>query len=93
MQQTVNFPLMRGTSASRAPASVLFAAIRTCRATERWASTKAQAGIPEQLKKAFGFDPPREPGHNVVKAVEAMVSGRAKVLIGLGGNFIRAVPD
>jgi formate dehydrogenase major subunit len=47
----------------------------------------------DQLEKAFGFDPPRTHGHNVVKAVEAMVGGRAKVFFGLGGNFIRAVPD
>jgi formate dehydrogenase major subunit len=47
----------------------------------------------DQLRKAFGFDPPRVHGHNVVKAVEAMINGRAKVFFGLGGNFIRAVPD
>jgi molybdopterin-dependent oxidoreductase alpha subunit len=47
----------------------------------------------DQLKKAFGFEPPRAHGHNVVDAVQAMVDGRAKVFIGHGGNFIRAVPD
>jgi formate dehydrogenase major subunit len=47
----------------------------------------------DQLEKAFGFDPPRAHGHNVVKAVDAMIGGRAKVFFGLGGNFIRAVPD
>ncbi|GEP56999.1 FdhF/YdeP family oxidoreductase [Reyranella soli] len=47
----------------------------------------------DQLKNAFGFDPPRAHGHNVVKAVDAMINGKAKVFIGLGGNFIRAVPD
>jgi molybdopterin-dependent oxidoreductase alpha subunit len=47
----------------------------------------------DQLKKAFGFEPPRAHGHNVVDAVQAMVDGRAKVFIGHGGNFVRAVPD
>ena len=47
----------------------------------------------DQLKNAFGFDPPRAHGHNVVKAVDAMINGKAKVFIALGGNFIRAVPD
>jgi molybdopterin-dependent oxidoreductase alpha subunit len=47
----------------------------------------------DQLKKAFGFEPPRAHGHNVVDAVHAMVDGRAKVFIGHGGNFVRAVPD
>src|SRR6202035_5039675 len=36
-----------------------------------------------QIKKAVGFKPPRAHGHNVVKAVQAMVDGRAKVFIGL----------
>src|SRR3984957_17989671 len=47
----------------------------------------------DQLKKVFGFEPPRAHGHNVVDAVQAMVDGRAKVFIGHGGNFVRAVPD
>jgi molybdopterin-dependent oxidoreductase alpha subunit len=47
----------------------------------------------DQLKKVFRFEPPRARGHNVVNAVQAMVDGRAKVFIGLGGNFVRAVPN
>jgi molybdopterin-dependent oxidoreductase alpha subunit len=47
----------------------------------------------DQLKKAFGFEPPRAHGHNVVKTVEAMINRKTKVFVGLGGNFIRAVPD
>jgi len=47
----------------------------------------------DQIKKVFGFDPPRARGHRVVDAVQAMVDGRARVFIGLGGNFVRAVPD
>lgn len=47
----------------------------------------------DRFKNAFGFEPPRAHGHNVVKAVRAMIEGKAKVFIGLGGNFIRAVPD
>src|ERR1700724_377202 len=54
---------------------------------------KPKPAILDQLKKVFGFDPPRAHGHNVVNAVQAMVDGRAKVFIGLGGNFVRAVPD
>jgi molybdopterin-dependent oxidoreductase alpha subunit len=47
----------------------------------------------EQLRKVFGFEPPTAHGHNVVDAVQAMIDGRAKVFMGLGGNFVRAVPD
>jgi anaerobic selenocysteine-containing dehydrogenase len=41
----------------------------------------------------FGFNPPREHGHDVVHALEAIVRGDAKVFIGLGGNFVAASPD
>ena len=47
----------------------------------------------DQMKVVFGFDPPRPHGHNVVQAVQAMAEGRAKIFVGLGGNFVRAVPD
>jgi molybdopterin-dependent oxidoreductase alpha subunit len=54
---------------------------------------KPKPAFLDQLKKVFGFDPPRTQGHNVVKALEAIIGGRAKVFVGLGGNFVRAVPD
>jgi molybdopterin-dependent oxidoreductase alpha subunit len=47
----------------------------------------------DQLRDVFGFEPPREHGHHTVESVEAMKQGKAKVFIGLGGNFVRAVPD
>jgi formate dehydrogenase major subunit len=47
----------------------------------------------DRLSAVFGFDPPRAHGHHTVEAVEAMLAGTAKVFIGLGGNFVRAVPD
>ena len=54
---------------------------------------KPKPELLDQLKKVFGFEPPRARGHHVVNAVQAMVDGRAKAFIGLGGNFVRAVPD
>ncbi len=47
----------------------------------------------DRVRDVFGFEPPREHGHHVVESVEAMMNGQAKVFIGLGGNFIHAVPD
>lgn len=47
----------------------------------------------DRVQQVFGFDPPREHGHHVVESIEAMLAGSARVFIGLGGNFIRAVPD
>ncbi len=54
---------------------------------------KPKPALLEQIGKVFGFEPPRAHGHNVVNAVQAMVDGRAKIFIGHGGNFVRAVPD
>ena len=47
----------------------------------------------DALERRFNFKVPRENGHNVVEAIHAMLEGRAKVFIGLGGNFAQATPD
>jgi molybdopterin-dependent oxidoreductase alpha subunit len=47
----------------------------------------------DSLERRFQFKVPRENGHNVVEAIHAMADGRAKVFIGLGGNFAQATPD
>ena len=41
----------------------------------------------------FGIVSPREHGADTVDAVRAMRGGRAKVFIGMGGNFASAAPD
>ena len=47
----------------------------------------------DKLAQQFGFEPPRDTGMHTVKACEAIVKGELQAFIGLGGNFIRAVPD
>ncbi|EQB11423.1 FdhF/YdeP family oxidoreductase [Sphingobium lactosutens] len=47
----------------------------------------------DRVRDVFGFEPPREHGHHTVESVEAMENGTAKVFIGMGGNFVRAIPD
>lgn len=47
----------------------------------------------DRVQAVFGFDPPRERGHHTVESIEAMMAGTAKVFIGMGGNFVRAIPD
>jgi molybdopterin-dependent oxidoreductase alpha subunit len=47
----------------------------------------------DSLQKEFGFNPPRKDGYDVVKSVEAMHAGKAKVFFGMGGNFSMATPD
>ena len=47
----------------------------------------------DSLERRFKFQVPRTNGHNVVEAIHAMLEGRSKVFIGLGGNFAQATPD
>ncbi|GBQ79910.1 formate dehydrogenase subunit alpha [Gluconacetobacter johannae DSM 13595] len=54
---------------------------------------KPTAAYLARLQAAFGFTPPSEHGHHVVESVKAMIDGRARVFIGMGGNFIHAIPD
>jgi molybdopterin-dependent oxidoreductase alpha subunit len=54
---------------------------------------KPRPELLDQIERVFGFKPPRTHGHTVVDAVQAMIDGHAKVFVGLGGNFIAAVPD
>jgi len=45
------------------------------------------------LARQYGFEPPRWTGMNTVEACEGIIKGGAKAFLGLGGNFIRAVPE
>ena len=47
----------------------------------------------DKLASQYNFTPPREKGMNTVEACEGILSGTVDAFIGLGGNFIRAVPD
>jgi molybdopterin-dependent oxidoreductase alpha subunit len=47
----------------------------------------------DNIEKTFGFRPPPHHGHDAVNAMKAMVEGRAKALVCLGGNFAIALPD
>lgn len=47
----------------------------------------------DKLESEFDFKAPRKHGYDVVDAIEAMYQQKAKVFIGMGGNFISATPD
>lgn len=51
------------------------------------------AALLDALERRFGIALPRHNGHNTVEAIAAMLDGRSKVFIGLGGNFAQATPD
>jgi len=47
----------------------------------------------DRMAERYAFAPPREDGMNTVEACEAIVAGRVSAFIGLGGNFVRAIPE
>jgi molybdopterin-dependent oxidoreductase alpha subunit len=47
----------------------------------------------DKLAAEFHFEPAREPGWDSVGAVAGMRDGKARVLISLGGNLVRAISD
>ncbi|HZT87149.1 MAG TPA: FdhF/YdeP family oxidoreductase [Stellaceae bacterium] len=47
----------------------------------------------DKLAELYGFEPPREKGLNTVEACEAVLKGEVRGFIGLGGNFVRAIPE
>jgi molybdopterin-dependent oxidoreductase alpha subunit len=47
----------------------------------------------DRIAKQFGFEPPRDKGMNTVEACEGILSGKVSSFIGLGGNFVRAIPE
>ncbi|WP_187971042.1 FdhF/YdeP family oxidoreductase [Aquibium microcysteis] len=47
----------------------------------------------DRLAAQYGFEPPRQDGLNTVEACEAIAAGTVQAFIGLGGNFVRAIPE
>jgi molybdopterin-dependent oxidoreductase alpha subunit len=47
----------------------------------------------DRLAEQYGFQPPREKGLNTVEACEAILDGKVQAFVGLGGNFVRAIPE
>ena len=47
----------------------------------------------DRLKEQYGFEPPRTKGLNTVEACEGILDGSVRAFVGLGGNFLRAIPD
>ncbi len=47
----------------------------------------------DKLAELYDFEPPRREGLTTVRACEAMIAGKVKGFVALGGNFPRAAPD
>jgi molybdopterin-dependent oxidoreductase alpha subunit len=94
VQQIANLALMRG-NIGRAGAGICpvrghsnVQGNRTVGITE-----KPYPALIDGIERAFGFRPGAVHGRDVVATIEAILEGRSKVFVGLGGNFAAAVPD
>jgi len=47
----------------------------------------------DKLAEQYGFEPPRDEGMTTVAVCEGVLAGEVKAFIGLGGNFLRAIPE
>ena len=47
----------------------------------------------DKLAELFEFAPPRDHGLTTVDACQGVIDGSVQAFIGLGGNFVRAIPD
>ncbi|MCA0358770.1 MAG: FdhF/YdeP family oxidoreductase [Proteobacteria bacterium] len=94
VQQLVNLLLMRG-NIGRPGAGICplrgHSNVQGARTVGVW--EKPPTALLDAIREVFGFEPPRAHGHTVVEAIAAMEAGRAKVFVGLGGNFAVAAPD
>lgn len=54
---------------------------------------KTELAPVEKLKELYGFDPPTEKGLDTVETCQGIVDRSVRAFVGLGGNFLRAIPD
>ncbi len=94
IREVVNFLLLRG-SIGRPGAGVCpvrghsnVQGDRTMGIFER-----PSAAFLDALEREFGFAPPRHHGFDVVRSIQALRDGEAKVFFAMGGNFVGATPD
>jgi len=53
----------------------------------------ASQGFLDKIEQKYGFKPTTKHGYTVIDSIKAMHEKKAKVFIGLGGNFVSAAPD
>lgn len=54
---------------------------------------KPYPALLDGIERTFGFRPSAARGHDAAGAMRAMIDGRSKALIALGGNYAVAMPD
>jgi len=94
VQEIINFLLLRGNIGrpGAGPCPVRgHSNVQGDRTMGIWDKPKKE--FLDKLAEEFCFSPPREHGFDTLEAITAMHEGRAKVFIGMGGNFVAAPSD
>ncbi len=93
IREIVNFLLLRG-NIGRPGAGVCpvrgHSNVQGDRTMGIW--EKPKPAFLDALAAEFGFEPPREHGLDTVDAIRAMRDRKARLFLGMGGNFVRATP-
>ncbi|TWI57568.1 molybdopterin-dependent oxidoreductase alpha subunit [Pseudomonas duriflava] len=94
IQMLVNLLLLRGNMGKEGAGILPVRGHSNVQGQRTVGITEKASKVPaENLKKQFGFEPPMDDGVNTVEACEGIIDGSMKAFIGLGGNFVRAVPE
>jgi len=94
VQTLVNLLLLRGNMAKEGAGILPVRGHSNVQGQRTVGITEKAAQVPvDNLRRQFGFEPPSEDGVNTVEACEGILAGRIRGFIGMGGNFVRAVPD
>ncbi|MEX0777111.1 MAG: FdhF/YdeP family oxidoreductase [Phycisphaeraceae bacterium] len=94
IQQVVNLLLLRGHLGRRGAGACPVRGHSNVQGDRTMGITELpKPAFLDALAREFDFDPPREHGLDTVGAIEAMINGKARVFIAMGGNFVLATPD
>ncbi|WP_313316387.1 FdhF/YdeP family oxidoreductase, partial [Stutzerimonas nitrititolerans] len=94
VQMLVNLLLLRGNMGKEGAGILPVRGHSNVQGQRTVGITEKAVQVPvDNLRRQFGFEPPSEDGVNTVEACEGILDGRIRGFIGMGGNFVRAVPD
>jgi len=94
VQMVVNFLLLRGNIGKTGAGVCPVRGHSNVQGQRTVGISEKPESVPlDKYAERYGFEPPRHTGLNTVEACGAMLEGKIKAFLSLGGNFIRAVPE
>ena len=94
VQQMANLMLLRGNIGRRGAGIAPIRGHSNVQGDRTVGITEKPApALLDGIRRTYGFEPPRAPGHDAVDAVRAIRDGRSKALACLGGNLAVAISD